>query len=487
MDKNKVFSNHTRRVNKVLVITMWGMVGLVILGVMRGEVPLNANLIILLSSVLAATILLRLKKLEMLIGNLLCYSYFIYVVLNIFSSNYNVDGILSSILINVCFITLYMSKKFLITFGIIFDVASIVLVFLMESSKVGEFTNNIIVINVCMIILYFVTRWGNELIISSSQKEEEALDMVEELENVITVIKENSSLLNNSIKDCNENLHSLREGSGGINAAMQEVTKGIVEQAENIGDINSMINDADEGIEKIVESTNRMSQVSDQTSEVVREGAKNIYAMDKQINIIKNAITESLSTVTELEQSMNEVNKFLGAITQIAEQTNLLALNAAIEAARAGDQGRGFAVVAEEVRKLAEQSSETAGLIGAIINDIREKTSSALEKVKDGSEAVNQGEGIVNKVNKSFDSIEVSFNDIDSFIEEELKIVDNTNTIFNKVREKFENIASIAEEHSAATEEMLATVSDQDVSVESIYNLMRDIQASSEKLSSIRS
>jgi methyl-accepting chemotaxis protein len=96
--------------------------------------------------------------------------------------------------------------------------------------------------------------------------------------------------------------------------------------------------------------------------------------MQKQIDIINDAVTESLSTVQELDKSMDNINHFLSEISQIAGQTNLLALNAAIEASRAGESGKGFAVVADETRRLAEQSSKMVKGINEIIGDIKNRT-----------------------------------------------------------------------------------------------------------------
>ena len=81
---------------------------------------------------------------------------------------------------------------------------------------------------------------------------------------------------------------------------------------------------------------------------------------------------------------VKEVSEMVEAISAIAEQTNLLALNAAIEAARAGEQGKGFAVVSEEVRKLAEQSSNSA----TSIQETVKKVQSAFKKLSENSNEV---------------------------------------------------------------------------------------------------
>ncbi|HAN09442.1 MAG TPA: hypothetical protein DCP90_02385 [Clostridiales bacterium] len=105
-----------------------------------------------------------------------------------------------------------------------------------------------------------------------------------------------------------------------------------------------------------------------------------------------------------------------------------------------------------------------------------------VEKVESGSNAAREGEQIVEKMNGSFEKIKEAFGEIDAKVTSELKVIENTSAIFNKIRNEIQSIASISEEHSAASEEMFATMEEQNANIEIIYNLMRNIKDSSENL-----
>lgn len=204
--------------------------------------------------------------------------------------------------------------------------------------------------------------------------------------------------------------------------------------------------------------------------------------MNNQIGIISNSITTANTTVSELQTSMTKVNTLLEGITQIAEQTNLLALNAAIESARAGEHGRGFAVVADEVRKLAEESTR-------IVKDITQVTTGLFNKSHEASEKVNHGENATKEGKKIIQNISTYFKDIiDAFNETNTEIVKSMDTIqrvadsFEKVQTQMENMVSISQQNAASTEEVLATIEDENSQIKQISDFFRELQELSGQL-----
>lgn len=82
-------------------------------------------------------------------------------------------------------------------------------------------------------------------------------------------------------------------------------------------------------------------------------------------------VGQSAGQIASLADFARKIGDIMETINEIADQTSLLALSAAIEAARAGEHGRGFALVAEEVRKLAERTTEATGEMSGVIGAMR--------------------------------------------------------------------------------------------------------------------
>ncbi len=424
-----------------------------------------------------ATVLVVRKKKPMLATAILLLSILTFTTPYIGSG---ISGML--IMVVLCVLSLYLNKILLYSMGNLYVISYVIIYY----SNVHKFDGNLFAtlafVGITEIVLYFVCSRSAGLIQLSNKNEAEAKKLLEEMDNIVNVIQENSVSLSNDIINCDKDISTLKDISNTMAVSIKNVTEGVANQSHSITYISDMMNRADEQMTEINDLSGDMSKTSQDTSRIVKQNSDRINQMGMQMKIIHTAVQESLETVEALNQSMMEVNNFLSAINQIAAQTNLLALNASIEASRAGEAGAGFSVVASEIKKLAEQSTNTVKHIDSIINDIQAKTELVFKKAGQGTSAVKEGELITNEVLNSFENIKTAFTNIDMYIEKEFEMTETVSSIFKEIREQSETISGISVKHIENTEEMFAITEEQNSSIDVIYDSIRNISNSGIKL-----
>lgn len=116
---------------------------------------------------------------------------------------------------------------------------------------------------------------------------------------------------------------------------------------------------------------------------------------------IKSIVQSSAHTVNDVNSEMQKIGSIVSVITEITAQTNLLALNAAIEAARAGEHGRGFSVVADEVRVLANKTSQAANNIGELMTALHTQSERAVSYMQEGITNVENNTQVVDESSRN--------------------------------------------------------------------------------------
>jgi methyl-accepting chemotaxis protein len=167
-----------------------------------------------------------------------------------------------------------------------------------------------------------------------------------------------------------------------INATMEKISQTLQNQLKEVDQTSSEIDTLVSSVEEINTAAAASADSAKRMAEVSKQDLEALGAMRAHVKDLQKSVALTHSSIEALQSSVDRIGSIIAAIGDIANQTNVLAINASIEAARAGDQGKGFSVLAGEIRKLAEQSTHSAGEIDRLIADIRAHVQVAFAETK---------------------------------------------------------------------------------------------------------
>ncbi len=186
---------------------------------------------------------------------------------------------------------------------------------------------------------------------------------------------------------------------------IDRIVEETIAQAKEATGTSQAVAAADEGIGRIAGSIGSIDDDVSQSLKLAEEGGATMAQAKDEVLALERETRRTGESISALKQQSDEIALITDVIQSITDQTNLLALNAAIEAARAGGQGKGFAVVAEEVRKLAEQSKQSATQIAGLIESIQAQSNAVLDQHVVSAKRVKTNTLLLERATRAFEQI----------------------------------------------------------------------------------
>ncbi len=260
--------------------------------------------------------------------------------------------------------------------------------------------------------------------------------------NIISLLQladNNATNLSSVATQLRRNSQDLTTISESVQDSTEDIVSKIEYTAQSTEESAAAMDDTAKGVQQIAELTQELHASTQVSRDLANHGQESIFNAKDKMHTIENMTKHTTERIHQLGIQSQEIQVITEVITGISDQTNLLALNAAIEAARAGEHGKGFAVVADEVRKLAEQSKESASNIVTLTSGILTEIQEVEKMIEANLSAVDQGVDTIQIAEQSFMEIAAAV---------------------EKMMDRTAEVSAVTEEISASAEQVAASISE---------------------------
>lgn len=241
--------------------------------------------------------------------------------------------------------------------------------------------------------------------------------------------------LRTTLREIYEASKQVEAGASQMAESAQSLAEGATDQA---GSVEELLATVSEVVGHVTENTKATDNAHERTNEVAKEA-----------KISQDRMHDLTAAMNRIEETSNEISNIIENIEDIASQTNLLSLNAAIEAARAGEAGKGFAVVADQIRKLAEQSAQSA-------IDTRKLIEASISEVDNGGVITKDTAEYLDRVMEGLDEILSAVGDVRQASDRQAAAMQEIEIGVSQISSVVENNSAAAQETSATSEELSA-------------------------------
>ncbi|MVX67080.1 HAMP domain-containing protein [Clostridium chromiireducens] len=293
--------------------------------------------------------------------------------------------------------------------------------------------------------------------------------MQNDMSALIREIMGRSQDMNASSQELSATVEELTIKAENIEVAINRITNDAQETSASAEEISAAIEEVNSSItilsSRAIEGSNNANESKGRATEVQNRGKSSVQETRRTYDEKKEKGLRAI----EDGKIVENIKVMADTIAEISEQTNLLALNAAIEAARAGEQGKGFAVVAEEVRALAEQSSEAVTNIKNTIIKVQQAFKNLSDNSKDVLNFIRdnvdpQFESMKDMGNKYYNDAEFVTN-----MSKEIASMSKELTVtINQINEAIQNTAGTAQQSSENAETIKESISQTTKAIEQV-------------------